>query len=311
MQINISGIWSSKAENEHKKYIHELLSRGLPANNRITNRLIFCHGDKLAAGSPSDLRLIIRDIETLRSSATKSERLEFALSCAYLFNYQRFATKGAGHWNAYKLCQESSYRLCPYCQQSLALTIYFDKKNKSLRPTLDHFYPKKEYPYLALSLYNLIPSCYPCNSSLKGKVDFYKKAHLHPYEDQEIIQYDWDIDSYIQHRRAADDAVPPQIAIRAIDKDHVLYEKAQRSIATFLANERLAISQSEIKRFVEALLLYGEDRLNEVNQAVFNDKYWSLTPEVALNFSRADYKNEWLGAIKRDLYDISWSRRGA
>ncbi|MFZ2968990.1 MAG: hypothetical protein WA080_08065 [Sulfuricurvum sp.] len=35
--------------------------------------------------------------------------------------------------------------------------------------TLDHFMDKGTYPYLALSLYNLVPSCYVCNSKIKGK----------------------------------------------------------------------------------------------------------------------------------------------
>jgi len=34
--------------------------------------------------------------------------------------------------------------------------------------TLDHYIDKATYPYLALSLYNLIPSCYTCNSKVKG-----------------------------------------------------------------------------------------------------------------------------------------------
>lgn len=34
--------------------------------------------------------------------------------------------------------------------------------------TLDHYIDKGTYPYLALSLYNLIPSCYTCNSKIKG-----------------------------------------------------------------------------------------------------------------------------------------------
>ena len=34
--------------------------------------------------------------------------------------------------------------------------------------TLDHYIDKGTYPYLALSLYNLIPSCYTCNSKVKG-----------------------------------------------------------------------------------------------------------------------------------------------
>lgn len=45
------------------------------------------------------------------------------------------------------------------------------KKDKN-HFTLDHFIPKGKFPYFALSLYNLIPSCYPCNSKFKGAMEF-------------------------------------------------------------------------------------------------------------------------------------------
>lgn len=44
-------------------------------------------------------------------------------------------------------------------------------KNNSF--TLDHLLPQSEYPYLSLSLFNLVPSCYSCNSKLKGKKNIY------------------------------------------------------------------------------------------------------------------------------------------
>lgn len=48
---------------------------------------------------------------------------------------------------------------------------------------LDHYYDKGKYPYLALSFYNLIPSCNICNSKFKTTIDFKEIPHLHPYED--------------------------------------------------------------------------------------------------------------------------------
>lgn len=38
--------------------------------------------------------------------------------------------------------------------------------------TLDHILPKSKYPYLSVSLFNLIPSCYSCNSKFKGTKEF-------------------------------------------------------------------------------------------------------------------------------------------
>jgi len=46
---------------------------------------------------------------------------------------------------------------------------------------LDHFYLKSKYPFLALSFYNLIPSCNMCNSRLRGDKDFNIDTHINPY----------------------------------------------------------------------------------------------------------------------------------
>ena len=46
---------------------------------------------------------------------------------------------------------------------------------------MDHFYPKSLYPFLALSLYNFIPSCQICNSRFKGNKDVCDS--IYPYEE--------------------------------------------------------------------------------------------------------------------------------
>lgn len=44
--------------------------------------------------------------------------------------------------------------------------------------TLDHFLPKKDFPYYSLSLYNLVPSCSSCNCKFKGSLEFLPDAKL-------------------------------------------------------------------------------------------------------------------------------------
>lgn len=58
-------------------------------------------------------------------------------------------------------------KTCTYC--NIHFTNIYETENKKYKNefTLDHYYAKKNYPYLALSLYNLIPSCYTCNTKLK------------------------------------------------------------------------------------------------------------------------------------------------
>jgi len=91
------------------------------------------------------------------------------------FDYEKFSEK-ANCWSAYSLVCAHNLRICPYCHahhinyhvDPTATTL---QKQYRIRPPLDHFLPKSIYPYLAVSLYNLIPSCTQCNSSIKSSVD--------------------------------------------------------------------------------------------------------------------------------------------
>ena len=50
------------------------------------------------------------------------------------------------------------------------------------RPQMDHYYPRDLYPYLAVSLYNLVPCCAVCNAA-KGPLDTMKDPILYPYDE--------------------------------------------------------------------------------------------------------------------------------
>ncbi|QSB09095.1 hypothetical protein JTI58_19070 [Lysinibacillus fusiformis] len=96
-----------------------------------------------------------------------------------IFDYDNFQKVKKTMWDAYQLTKALNVTICPYCNRSFTTT-HLGEDGKT-RPTLDHFYNKSKYPYFALSIYNLIPSCYVCNSSFKGDKDFSIDSHLHPY----------------------------------------------------------------------------------------------------------------------------------
>ncbi len=96
--------------------------------------------------------------------------------------YTKFSSKGTTTYNAYDLAQKLKVNVCPYCNRNYTFTIK-DKNSKSTRPDFDHFYDKGTHPILALSFYNLIPSCILCNSRLKSTAEFSINSHLHPYKD--------------------------------------------------------------------------------------------------------------------------------
>lgn len=55
--------------------------------------------------------------------------------------------------------KNSGLRVCPYCGME-----YIKPTNRT-KKQIDHFLPKRKYPFLALCYYNLIPSCDTCNES--------------------------------------------------------------------------------------------------------------------------------------------------
>jgi hypothetical protein len=121
-----------------------------------------------------------------------------------LFDYSAFSNRKAG-WNAYSLVDAYSLRLCPYCQ--LAHVDYHLRGGEdkfSMRPPLDHFYPKSRYPYLAVSAYNLIPSCWLCNSSVKSSDDPLDHNLPHPCDKNASLSIKFSIDGYTRLTPIAD-----------------------------------------------------------------------------------------------------------
>lgn len=106
-----------------------------------------------------------------------------------IFNYDSFSQAESG-WSLAEWAKRLSkvLRVCPYCN---AETVYaYEKKSRAKRAgkfkihksSFDHYYPQARYPFLGLSLYNLIPACTRCNSGSKS--DSYEDLDkmVHPYE---------------------------------------------------------------------------------------------------------------------------------
>ncbi len=75
--------------------------------------------------------------------------------------------------------KEMNITVCPYCNRQYVFTVQSGK----VRAQLDHYYPKSRYPYLALSLYNMIPCCSICNRT-KSSLDTYASPILYPYDEE-------------------------------------------------------------------------------------------------------------------------------
>lgn len=93
----------------------------------------------------------------------------------YLFSYDKLKA------NEKRLIISSvKNKLCPYCSRNYINLI--DGVSHNMGINLDHYYGKSNYPLLAISFFNLIPSCQPCNSAFKGRIEF-DSSFIHPVKD--------------------------------------------------------------------------------------------------------------------------------
>ena len=92
-----------------------------------------------------------------------------------IFKFDSFSKRKV----AYEVLKIIDVDVCPYCNRQYITTIQSGK----VRAQFDHFYPKKKYPYLALSIFNLIPCCSVCNTA-KSNLDTVKEPILYPYEEE-------------------------------------------------------------------------------------------------------------------------------
>lgn len=136
---------------------------------------------------------IILDIEGDTSEITKTA----VGVCKQIFKYERLnaVRKELSEPMAYWLQRQLCVRVCPYCNRMYTTTLYGKKR---VRPDFDHFYPQSRYPYLAVSLFNLIPSCNICNKAkfdyAEIKEDIIKKTEnrTFTYRQKKSIIYPYD-----------------------------------------------------------------------------------------------------------------------
>ena len=124
--------------------------------------------------NPKRLRAIIRLVNI------KYPKIHDKNSKIFKALYVAFVNHGYNKIDKYEFINYLNLKTCPYCNRNYIFTI---DKNKRIKPEIDHFYPKSIYPYLAVSFYNLIPSCSICNGfGAKGNRDSFKDKLINPYE---------------------------------------------------------------------------------------------------------------------------------
>ena len=132
----------------------------------------------LIEGKPNELRLLNLRYEKLILTQNEKEVITDFLVTK---TYEKWFQPKQG----FKFLQLLNFNTCVYCNRNYTKTIKDINGDKILICEFDHWFVKTKFPLLAVSFYNLIPSCHPCNSSIKGepKINWDRalRNYIHPY----------------------------------------------------------------------------------------------------------------------------------
>lgn len=197
------------AKNDHFDVVSGYLKRTHLSKNNDIIRFIKKNLDLLINGSPQELYKLNEDFYNAKIHHSYSDYLiylnapnrggtsnEIKIKQKYsrlhkrienIINYSNWFIKSNKHYD-YELAEKLNIPSCTYCNRIYTNTMKTESGKKVMRPQFDHWFPKSKFPLLALSFYNLIPSCSVCNSSAKSDSIFYLDKHLHPYVDSDILE---------------------------------------------------------------------------------------------------------------------------
>lgn len=198
-------------------------------------------------------------------------------------------------WTAFDLCEAFPYKTCPYCNINV-LETFRTEDDGTVRPALDHYYPSSRYPHLAISLYNLIPSCTNCNSLLKNDIDFCVVQHLHPLFDNENIIFSYN--KYLPEIRSNLSTIREKICpeVMPINPD----TKTAESLKTFALQIRYSDYSVRIQAVgcLSTFSNWSPQRFHEIRTRL--DPLMDLEPNI--QFRPSDYRDIPLGRLKLDLF---------
>jgi len=169
--------------------------------------------------------------------------------------YNNFTTKKK-EYDSYDLARKLNVNVCPYCNINATYTVITKNGKKITRPEFDHFYDKNTYPILALSFYNLIPSCHICNSTLKGTEKFAIDSHIHPYSASfdKVAKFRLKIeDSKFYHSLDG-------FSIKLETEDN----RARNSIKSFELDELYQNHKDIVLELIQKEAIYNESYLDEL-----------------------------------------------
>lgn len=219
---------------------------------------------------------------------------------ATVFNYGDFIS---GHKiTSYSLSRILNQSTCTYCNRLYTSTVIVkdeitgrvNDSTRLTRPTFDHWYSQSKFPILALSFYNLIPSCSVCNSSIKGTTEFSLTKFTHPYRKEVNQNFKFDYISESVHTN--------NVIIKSVSKS-----KISKTLKEFkIAEIYNAHSEFELKDLLELRYKYSENYLDTLFNKTFKvevGKHEAYRMIFGTEYEERDFYKRPFSKFKKDILE--------
>ncbi len=243
--------------------------------------------DNLLIDKPSKLKELIVYFNYLKTEDTEC-------FVKYIFDYDYFIRPCKKRYGAYSLAMDLDIRTCPYCNRNYTITAFKKKGKAGTRPQFDHYFDKSRHPLLALSFYNLIPSCSICNSNLKGKGIMDLAKHIHPYLDNCIDDFQFTYKLTDKSKSGLE-----------VEVKHNGNARLMNALKLFAIEEVYNAHTSELGDLLKLREYYSDKYLSILQEKIFSTKQVS-TQEMyrilfGVEYDSKDFVNRPLSKFKRDI----------
>jgi len=212
-----------------------------------------------------------------------------------IFRYDAFSNRKS----AYDILRLEKVTVCPYCNRQYIFTL----EGNEIRAQFDHYFPKSKYPYLAVSIFNLIPNCSICNQQ-KNELDTYETPILYPFEEEfgDDTRFRLDSDD-IKYLRGMTDEFKISIKSENADKDKIKKVEKQREILHL--DELYDKHKDYVKDIAWNHHIHSQEKIDEIMRKF--PQLFTTEEELIATIYMNDIREENLGKrplakLTRDIY---------
>ena len=187
-----------------------------------------------------------------------------------------------------RMVNELGITVCPYCNRDYINT----RADSNAGSQLDHFYCRSSYPFLAVSLYNLIPACGVCNLTKLNRTN----KLISPYDQK----YEFNINEFLC------DESTGEILWKKFDETEM-----RENVEVLKLKEAYKIHEdNEIKEILNKRNIYVKSQMDEILKVLNKETGGttrSFTEEqlkewiYGKTISDKDYKLTSVGKLKHDI----------